>query len=258
MQKNKIAPIQSKQLLDTLALELRKKDESYYLISQLILETGMPLENIPKLTIKDITNNPISFQPSHKYVVRSEYISQQLLKSLKSYAGDKEESALAFHTLRDEGKPFPIQNFKQALTAVSKKLGLEPPINTLTLRKTYILNIFLKEHNYQKIYALTGCRSIKAVYSYLNLEAPAPDNKNLSGYTIKDAIRENKTLSKVQKHCEKVFNAIEDNFSSENGLSYEYCSEVMKLANDIDNALTRFEDLTGSPSVLKELYDRKK
>lgn len=256
--KKKINPIQNKQLLDSISKELKNMNEQYSLIFQLILETGMPLEAIPKLTVKDITNNPISFLPSHKYVTRSEYISPQLAKSLKVFAGSRNEDCPAFYALKDETKAFPIRNFQKALLRASELLSLEQPITALAIRKTYILNVFLKEHNYNKIYALTECRSVKSVLEYLNLEVPTPDNKYLSGYTVKEAIISDKMVSKTLKHVTKVLSAINTNFDEKSmSLSYEYCSETMKLLNDIESALTRFEDLIDNPSALKGLYDSK-
>lgn len=256
--RNKIVPIQNKQLLDSVAKELRNMNEQYYLIFQLILETGMPLEAVPLLKVVDIKNNPITFIPSHKYVIRSEYVSAQLSKNLKAFAGDRNDDALAFYALKDDSKPFPIRNFQKALIRASELNGLSQSITALALRKTYILNVYLKEHNYNKIYALTECRSIKGVLEYLNLEVPTPDNKYLSGYTIKEALLNEKLASKTLKHTQKVLSEVVKNVEENNAsLSYEYCSEVLKLRNDIEAALTRFEDLTENPQTLKEMYAEK-
>ena len=255
---NKITPIQNKQLLDTVANELKNMNEAYYLIYCLILETGMPLEFVPTLKIKDIKNSPITFTPSHKTVRRSEFISPALLKNLKAFAGERDDDSLAFTAFTDTTKAFPIRNFQKALIRASEICGLEQPITALALRKTYILNVFLRERNYNKIYALTKCRSIKQVYDYLNLEAPEPDNAYLSSHTVKDVLAREKTISKTLKHTTKVLSAIESNIENEQGLSYEYCQEAMKLSSDIEAALTRFEDLINNPSALKDLYDRSK
>ena len=256
--RDKITPIQSKQLLDSVASELKNMNEQYYLIFNLILETGIPLECISLLKVSDIKNNPISFTPSHKFVSRSEYLSPSLTKNLKTFAGDRNDDELAFYALKDPSKPFPTRNFQKALIRASEFLSLERPISVLALRKTYILNVFLKENNYNKIYALTECRSVKGVLEYLNLEVPEPDNKYLSGYTIKDALVKEKTASKVFKRATKVLGAVSDEVEkNNNSCSYEYCSEVMKLLTDIDQALTRFENLTDNPKALKSLYGEK-
>ena len=255
--RTKITPIQNKQLLESVSTELRNMNEQYYLIFQLILETGMPLEAIPLLKIKDIKESPISFMPSHKYVIRSEYLSQQLLKSLRAFAGTRNDDSPAFHALKDELKPFPVRNFQKALLRVSEILTLDPPITALALRKTYILNVFLKEHNYNKIYALTECRSVKSVLEYLNLEVPKPDNKYLSGYTVKEALIKEKLVSKALKHSTKVLSETEKLIADNPQISYEQCQEILKMTTDIENSLTRYEDLANNPTALKDLYNSK-
>ena len=255
--REKTIPISNKRTVELIGEELTKMYESYGIIFYLLLETGMPLENIPTIKVKDISDRVIVFTPSHKNVVRSEYISTALHKRIKAYIADKDPEAPAFYAIKDASKPFPLRNFQKALSRVSKYLALEQPVTALSIRKTYLLNVFLREHNYQKIYALTNCRSIKSVLEYLNLDVPAPENKYLSGYTVKEALIEDKVNQRTLTHVNKVLEEIQERINSDKGLSYEYCEEVMHLNTSIEEALSRFESLSDNTPVLKDLYLKK-
>lgn len=252
--REKTKPISNKQTIELIGEELTKMYESYGIIYHLLLETGMPLENIPTLTVKDISDKVIVFTPSHKNVVRSEYISPTLHKRIKAYIADKDSDALAFFAIKDPTKPFPIRNFQKALTRVSKTLALEQPVTALAIRKTYILNVYLREHNYQKIYTLTNCRSVKGVLEYLNLDVPTPENKYLKGYTVKEALIENNVTQRTLTHVNKVLREIQERISTNKSLSYEYCEEAMHLNASIEDALSRFESLSDNAPILKDLY----
>lgn len=237
------APIQNRQLLNSIAAELNRKNEQYELVFQLIIETGITLECITQITVSDIKSNPVIFAPTHKHVVRKEYISEELSKRLIAFAGNREDSSLAFHSIRDENKPFPTRNFQRALDSTSKLLSMDHPITVLALRKTYLLNIFLKTHDYHKIYAMTDCRSVKDVLEYLNLGTPDLDGKRISSYTIKESLINKNLVEKTIEHSLQVLSDISKNIKEYDvNLSYEYFMEVFKLTKDIEASLTRFED----------------
>ena len=77
--------ILSKYVIGEIEKELRKMHEEYYVIFKILLETGMPLENIPSLLVSDISGDKIVYVPSHKNVTRCECISEQLQKEIKDY-----------------------------------------------------------------------------------------------------------------------------------------------------------------------------
>jgi len=252
------SPIQNRQLLNSIAEELNKKNEQYYLIFQLILETGMPLECIPQLTISDIKSNPLSFTPTHKFIVRKEYISETLSRHLIAYAGNRDDDALAFHSIRDENKRFPLRNFQRALDYTTKILSLDQTITVLAIRKTYLLNLFLKSHDYHKIYALTDCRSVRDVLEYLNLGTSELGDTRQSSYTIKESLINKNLVEKTIEHSFQVLSEISKNIKENDiNLPSEYFAEVLKQTTDIEASLTRFEDISNNSNTLKDIYTKK-
>ncbi len=236
-------PITSEYIIDLVADNIRKKRECYYIILRLILETGITLTNIPKLKVKDIKGETISFNPVHKYVTRVEKLSPELQEEIAEYTKGKGDDDLAFTAYRDNTKPLFERGFQKALTAASEFYNIEPPVTSERLRRTYIYNLLVKEHDLDKIRSITGCRSPKEVYEYLSL--PLPKSKNaerLESYSQRDALLKEKLIEKTAEHFSSVMKSIEVELSVPDRADVEYIDNTMRLLSDINNRLSDFEE----------------
>lgn len=236
-------PITSEYIIDLVAADIRKKRECYYIIFWLILETGITLANIPKLKVKDIKGTTISFHPVHKRVLRVENISPKLQEEIKEYIKGKNDEDLAFTAYSDNTKPLFERGFQKALTAASDFYNISPPVTSERLRRTYIYNLLIKEHNIEKIRSITGCRSIREVYEYLSL--PLPNSKNaerLESYSQRDAILKERLLEKTTDHFTSVIKSIEVELAVPDRADIKYIDDAMKLLSDINNRLSDFEE----------------
>ncbi len=236
--------ITSEYTLNMISQDLKKKRYSYYIIFWLIVETGIPLENISKLTCADISGENVTFNPVHKDVVRKENLSPRLQDDIKELIKDKKPDDYAFTSKKDTSKPMFIRCFQKALEKTSSFYNLEPPVTATTLRKTYIYHLLTREHNLEKIFAITKCRSKKAIYEYLELEPPEqpnPDAKRMTSYDARDAIIHEKMIEKTAEHFQKVMSTMKTELEIPSKTSVCYTAEAMKVLNEINSSLSRFE-----------------
>ncbi len=244
--------ITSEYVLDMVSQDLKKKRYSYYIIFWLIIETGIPLENISDLKCAEISGDHITFNPVHKYVTRKETLSPKLQEDIKELIKDKKPDDYAFTSKNDPTKPMFIRCFQKALEKTSAFYNLEPPVTATTLRKTYIYHLLTREHDLEKIFAITKCRSKKAIYEYLELdppEQPNPDAKRMANYDARDAILHENMIEKTTEHFSKVMSSIKVELEVPSRASVKYTAESMKLLNDINNSLSHFEAFSKSKDL---------
>ncbi len=253
----------SKAILDNYTLnlvgnDLILKNEAYYIIFRILLETGMPLEEVFKLRICDINKNAITFSPAHKGYLRTEKLTADTQEAIRSYINGKADEELAFPSKADPNKPIFIRSFQNALAETSKRLGLTPPISATSLRKTFIYNLYIKTHDTKKIYKITGIRSINQLYEYLGISAPPSEegtermsSKNpyniLVGEGIIDSTKKNTNIT-LDKICESL--------KTPEYVTFAYCKEALILAHSIEKALARFNAISGDNSLSKDIHKK--
>ena len=162
-------PLTSPSILEALALDLRKQQESYYLISQIILETGMPLNRVVKLRVSDIKNKPkLKYDSRHNTYVFEVPISLRLQRDIHRFTKNMADDTYAFMGARSD-KPMIPTAFQYALASASERIGAEPAITSSSLRKTFIYNTVLSDGNYVRAAHYTHSSGPKEVTDYLGV-----------------------------------------------------------------------------------------
>ncbi len=248
--------ILSRYVIGEIEKELRKMHEEYYVIFKILLETGMPLENIPSLLVSDISGDKIVYAPSHKNVTRCECISVQLQKEIKDYVKDMGKSShdLAFTALKSPEHIFPLRNFQNALTRASENIALEQPVTALSIRKTYIYGLYIKTHDIFEVYSRTNCRSVRDVMDYFCLDIPEPKGDYLSARDIKFPEDYTTKVQTVNEHFSRTFNDTKQSLCDCHNMPQIYYNELDHLLNSIESALERFDVATSDPDILFNIY----
>lgn len=244
----KSAAIIDKYSLEQIGSDLRNKQEAYYVIFRIILDTGIPLEEIPSLRVCDINKNALTFMPIHKGFLRTEQLSEETQAVIKAYVAGKREEDYAFPAKSSDKKPLNIRSFQFALAETSNHFCYDPPITAMSLKKTFIYNLYMHTHDPKKIYKITGVRSLAQLYEYLGIDAPPKDNedKKLSPRNPQDVLVGDELSSKTRTHVNSVLDSIDERLA--NGLAtYQYCQEALTMIATIEKGLARFEELSDNP-----------
>lgn len=193
-------PITSEQTINSLSAEIRKLQESYYLIFHIILESGMPLNRVIKLKVKDLYRKPkLEYASRHNTSVFKVAISLRLQRDIMNYLKGRPLDSFAFVGVRSD-KPMMPTAFQYALQAVSEKLGIEPAVTSTSLRKTFIYNTVVSDGNYVRAAQFTHSKGPKGVVEYLGIGVPdeityAQASKDFTKATQRNAL--NKTREKI-------------------------------------------------------------
>jgi hypothetical protein len=126
----------------------------------------------------------------------------------------------------------------------------------MSLRKTFIYNLYMRTHNTKKVYQITGVRSLVQLYRFLGIsEPPKRDDEQLrySASNPRDILTGNELTKKTREHTNNVLDGIEDALTNDSA-SYSYCQEALKMLSAIENALSIFEDVSSDSTVADHLH----
>lgn len=245
--KNTMYPITNNLTIELVLKKLNEANPAYNIIFRLMLETGMPLSSCVELKCCDINKNAVTFKPTHKQVVRTEPLSEELQKDIAKYLGGKGDMSYAFVQKNNTSKHMHYRAFLGALETICESLNIMPTITSQTIRKTYIYKLFISGNNVEKIYSLTDCRSIRQIYDYLGL--PLPEQKDREYYqkeSIRDVLVKEKLVEQTKATAESTLSKMIENLDYTKAVSYDYCREVMRCISTINEAITLFNDETKS------------
>lgn len=259
MSQYKTVAITDKYTLETIAKDLKSKSEAYYIMFKILLDTGMPLDELAKMRVCDINKNAITFMPIHKGNLRTEPLSESTQEDIRNYVKDKQQGDFAFPSKSNPQKPMFIRSFQYALLESSRTYGIEPPVSATSLKKTYIYNLFMETHDTKKIYKITGIRSLVQLYEFFGIEAPplkGDDETNHSSRTPYNILVGENLAENTKEHFNEVFDKLTDTLRNPQQSSKAYCYEALAMINQVEKALGRFENLSEDLHVAKTLYKK--
>lgn len=243
--KNVMYPITNNMTIALVEKQLKEVNPAYYIIFELMLETGIPLSTCCELKCCDIDKNAVTFHPTHKHVTRTEPISDKLQKEISQYLDGRNDMSYAFHQKNAPDKHLHYRTFLGCLESICEKCNINPVITSQTIRKTYIYRLFITGNNIEKIFALTGIKNIKEIYNYLGLPLPElKDKEYFSRDSLKDQIIRDDLISKTKVLTDETLDQMASSINYTSVSSYDYCRESMRLLTSINEAITIFNDET--------------
>ncbi len=252
----KASAVIDKQLLEQIGLDLQRKNDAYYIIFRIEIDTGMPLDEIPKLRICDINKNAITFSSIHKHQLRTEALTEETQQCIRQYCLNKKEGDLAFPSKADSTKPLSMKAFQAALKQSSEKLGCEPPMTSLSLKKTFIYNLYMRTHSTKKVYQITGVRSLQQLYTYLGIKEPPMRQDGQQRYSTsnpRDILMGEDIAAKTRRHVNSVIDVIQQRLT-DGMASYGFCQEALTMLRSIENATARFEAISDNEKLTDSIH----
>lgn len=229
-------PITSQKTIDALSAELRRMKESYYLIFNIMLETGMPLSHVLKSKVSDLYRHPkLTYASRHRTTTYKVPISLRLQRDIAAHLKGHKPDEFAFTAEKNSSKEMYPVTFQDALARACARLGISPAVNASSLRKTFIYNTVVNDGNYIRAAHFTDSSGPKEVRQYLGIDLPgdidfAQVSKELTKATSRKAIPKlrdklNAALDEVER-----LSANEDARDMDNTIA---ALSLLKALNDI-------------------------
>lgn len=234
-------PITSPVLIEQLDNTLSRYNESYGIVMQLIINTGIDLTQACSLNTSDLyKKDSITFRGMRRtYVMHTEPIPEQLKERINEYLKGRKPDSPAFTGSRDGGRLFP-QTFNHMLHASAELIGHGDEIITSTaLRKTFIYNTFLKDR--RKAYTFSGAKCPSDIYKYLHLDPPekeAPTHDVLA----KEAYYTSDILQKVDESYRDAITKIKDSLKNPTATPDSYFKKTNLFLSRVDSAISLFNE----------------
>lgn len=199
-------PVTSQNVLDDVSAELRKAQESYYIIFHIILSSGMPLNRVVQLKVKDLYLKPyITYLSRHNTTTFKISIPLKLQRDIKNYLKGKPSDSFAFIGIRSD-KPLLPTAFQKALQVTSERLKVSPAITSTSLRKTFIYNTIVADGDYKRAMKYLCALSKNQVHDYLGVDFPKTlTNKEASTAFVKSIQRD-----AIGRSKNKILKALDD------------------------------------------------
>lgn len=167
--KNISQAILSPTLENLIGERLKEIDLSFYLIYRLMIETGIPYKALITMQVSDLINaSSISYSLKNKENITVPF-SKKTNKLLQKYLLSKDSGEIAFPN-KFKNTPLNQANMKRILENVSEDLGIFPPIQLNSLRKTYHYHDFLKDNDFNRMKKVLKCQSKRAVLEYFGID----------------------------------------------------------------------------------------
>ncbi len=240
---NWVAPIKDEETLNAFKNELKKTDMKYYIMFEIGVNTGMQLQDILKLTIKDIKNkNQLTAEIGTKKVKSTFVFDDEFKKVLKDFCSHKPDDAPI--VAGQKNKPLAREQAYRVFRSVGKKVGLAS-IGAQTMRKTFARNYYKETGDIYYLQNMFNHASPSITYRFIGekpnieivLDKMTPQENERSRYLLYLNDNGKKRLNKIIDSL----NDIKKNFDNPTN-NDAYYGRVDCLLNELDNLMDNFEN----------------
>lgn len=139
---NWVAPIKDADTLAAFKEELKKTDYKYYIMFEIGIGTGLQLQNILTLKVKDVLDkDSITVTYGTKNISTTFNFPENLQKIISDFCKDKDPDSYLILGHANSGKPVSREQAYRVFRSVGKKVGLNS-IGAQTMRKTFAWNYY--------------------------------------------------------------------------------------------------------------------
>lgn len=235
-----IKPITSEKVIHDLSEDLRKTQESYYLIFHIILETGMPLKRVLQLKVSDLYRKPkLQYESRHRTTLYSVAISLHLQRELMTFLKGRKSDEIAFTGARST-KGMYVTAFQKALNTSCERLHITPPVNATTLRKTFIRNILVSDGNFVRAAHFTDSSGPAEVLAYLGIDYPEEISIAQASKDLDKALQRN-ALPKLKKEITSLFEDLERLAQHKDGRTLDETLKAIAAIGALSDVVSSFK-----------------
>ena len=139
---NWVAPIKDAETLNAFKEELKKTDYKYYIMFEIGVGTGLQLQDILVLKVKDVfKKDKITVTYGTKGISTTFKFSNQLQKIIAEFCEGKDADSYLILGHSTSNKPVSREQAYRVFRAVGRKVGLNS-IGAQTMRKTFAWNYY--------------------------------------------------------------------------------------------------------------------
>ena len=189
---NWVAPIKDEQTLVTFQQKLREVDDKYYIMFMIGVETGMSLQNILQLKVKDVLNKDvIKAVIGTKSIVTEYHVPEDVKKIISDYCKNKKANDYLIVGYLGDSQPVSREQAYRVLRSVGKEIGLAS-IGAQTMRKTFAWRYYKRTNDIYYLQNAFNHASPSITYRYIGekpniqiiLKKMSPEENERSRYML--------------------------------------------------------------------------
>lgn len=172
----KIPPKKIRVLTETEYMALRdacRSNQRLYTIVELLLQTGLKIGELCRLSLADIKRDPKTKLPCEIHIKRFQNnperdipLNKRAAEALQSYLAIRPKTDEPTVFITSKGKPLPIRNVRLVITKAFQKAGIKgAKVNDL--RNTFIVHHLEKGTNLLVISQIVGHKRVSTTEKYL-------------------------------------------------------------------------------------------
>lgn len=242
---NWVAPIKEEVTLEEFKERLRKIDDKYYIMFVIGIETGMMLQNILALKIKDIYNKDvIKAEIGTKKIVREFKVPADVKKIINDFCEgkDMEDYVVTGHV--GSKNPVSREQAYRILKGVGKELGLSS-IGAQTMRKTFAWRYYKQTGDIYYLQNMLNHASPSITYRYIGekpnisivLKKLTPEENERSRYML---YQNNNGIRRIDSIIETL-NTVKDSFSNP-AHSDAFFGRIDCLLEELEDIIKSYEE----------------
>ena len=164
---NWVAPIKDKDTLKQFGEVLKEVDYKYYIMFELVVGTGLQLQDILTFKNKDVTGKKeITVEIGTKNIKNTFKIPEELQKIITDFTKDKDPEAYLILGHNNSNKPVSREQAYRVLRSAGHKIGLNS-IGAQTMRKTFAWNYYKETGDIYYLQNLFNHASPSITYRYI-------------------------------------------------------------------------------------------
>jgi len=215
---NWVAPIKDEETLEQFKGKLRAIDDKYYIMFVIGVETGMLLQNILQLKVKDIVGKDvIAASIGTKQIVREYKVTDQVKEIIENYCKNKKPDDYVIIGHASSNQPVSREQAYRVLKSVGREMRLAS-IGAQTMRKTFAWRYYKNTGDIYYLQYILNHASPSITYRYIGekpnveivLKKMSPEENERSRYLL---YKNNSGVNRLQDIITQLTN-IKDNFAN--------------------------------------------
>lgn len=164
---NWVSPIKDEKTLMEFEERLRKVDDKYYIMFIIGIETGMLLQDILQLKVKDILGKDvIKAEIGTKKIQREYKVTEEVKKIISEYCKNKKANDYVIIGHASSNQPVSREQAYRVLKTVGREMGLSS-IGAQTMRKTFAWRYYKNTGDIYYIQYILNHASPSITYRYI-------------------------------------------------------------------------------------------
>ena len=164
---NWVAPIKDDETLQKFKDRLKQMDEKYYIMFEIGVGTGMQLQDILKLKVKDVRGKDrIEAYIGTKNIKRTFVFSDKLKEEIRMFTEGKPDDAYLIIGHASSPEPLSREQAYRALKSAGRHIGLAS-IGAQTMRKTFAWRYYKETGDIYYLQNLLNHASPSITYRYI-------------------------------------------------------------------------------------------